>query len=496
LTTASRLGALTGRLVCAALLLLPGISRAVITFERTWALDSGNDWCYVVEQLADGGYIIPTSVDGPVYMAFALIRVDSLGDTLWCKTYEPPPTGGGASGVCATLDGCFVLAGDKGGVGVSDAWAVKVDSLGDTVWTYTYDGPGYDVLSFVAATRDTGTIFSGVLSTGSSSGMALAKLTRDGELSWLKVYEPPNTSSGGASCLLTPDGGYVALGGLADSTGTGYLYLVRTDSIGDTVWTRTLEPLLNYPYPELGSMCATQDGGYAVCGTVTTSGYDVIAGFLLKVDSLGDSVWGRILFPDSVIHGQVYLRCVQATPDHGFVIAGDQQREGGDDPDTGWVLLVRLDSLGDTLWTRRFYGLDPLRFDVGFWVVNTTDGGFAIAGTADWRPAYLIKTDSLGMVYNAVSEAQPARTRGSQLFVNPSPFTDRTSIKYQVHAPGRVRISAVDVSGRMVATLLDADAAAGRSELVWSPENLAIGVYFIKLETPDAKVTQRALLVR
>jgi hypothetical protein len=78
----------------------------------------------------------------------------------------------------------------------------------------------------------------------------------------------------------------------------------------------------------------------------------------------------------------------------------------------------------------------------------------------------------------------------------PNPFTGRTSIRYQVRVPGRVRISAVDVAGRVVANLLDGDAPAGRGELVWQPRGIANGVYFVKLETPDGKVTQRALLVR
>jgi hypothetical protein len=47
-----------------------------------------------------------------------------------------------------------------------------------------------------------------------------------------------------------------------------------------------------------------------------------------------------------------------------------------------------------------------------------------------------------------------------------------------------------------VASLFDNQAAVGHGELMWQPRNLANGVYFVKLETPDAKVTQRALLVR
>jgi hypothetical protein len=59
-----------------------------------------------------------------------------------------------------------------------------------------------------------------------------------------------------------------------------------------------------------------------------------------------------------------------------------------------------------------------------------------------------------------------------------------------------VRISAVDVTGRVIANLLDTDCAAGRGEVSWRPKGIANGVYFVKLETPDGNTTRRALFVR
>jgi uncharacterized protein YfaS (alpha-2-macroglobulin family) len=70
------------------------------------------------------------------------------------------------------------------------------------------------------------------------------------------------------------------------------------------------------------------------------------------------------------------------------------------------------------------------------------------------------------------------------------------SIRYSLRAPGSVRIYAVDAAGRVVARLLDAAAAAGAGEVMWQPKNVAGGVYFIRVETPDGNATRRALLVR
>jgi hypothetical protein len=485
------------------LALVSASAHGTITFERTytWHMGHGHGESFSIEQLADLGYILVGIVDDSVDMGASLIRVDSLGDTLWFRMYKPPSGGGGGNGVCVTLDNCFVIAGDKGGVGVSDAWAVKVDSLGDTVWTYTYAGPGYDYFAFVAATRDTGTIFCGRLNTGSSFGMALAKLTRDGQLSWHKVYEPanPDASSSGGYCFETPDGGYLAFGVFAAPWpgDTISAYLVRTDSIGDTVWTSSFRPLLRYI--ESGSMCMTYDGGCAVC--VTTTGKEGSVGSLVKLDSLGDSLWGRILFRDSAIHRQLWLSSVQETPDHGFVIVGYLEREGGAASDTSRVLLVRLDSLGDTLWTREFDGLDPgeCDHDRGYWVVNTKDGGFAIAGTADRGLAYLIKTDSLGLVEVGTEEPRRAAPALAMAEARPNPAKDEVRIRWQLPVEAQVSLRVYNAAGRLVKVLADGRTKPGAYTSVWNGTDaegrrLTNGVYFYALDDGAKRISGKLVL--
>ena len=115
-------------------------------------------------------------------------------------------------------------------------------------------------------------------------------------------------------------------------------------------------------------------------------------------------MWTRVLFDTTTPFPDHFLARIQATPDRGFVVVGTQD---GPTAEIEGVLLIRLDSLGDTLWTRVFDGLTEV-IDFGYWVVNTHDGGFAASGEADAGPAYLMKTDSMGLVYNAVSERGPS----------------------------------------------------------------------------------------
>ena len=61
----------------------------------------------------------------------------------------------------------------------------------------------------------------------------------------------------------TFDGGYIIVGTLGNSIGAG-VYLIKTDSIGDTTWTKT--------FNDIGSgygIQQTSDSGYIVIGIFT-----------------------------------------------------------------------------------------------------------------------------------------------------------------------------------------------------------------------------------
>ncbi|MEO0085475.1 MAG: S8 family serine peptidase [candidate division WOR-3 bacterium] len=126
---------------------------------------------------------------------------------------------------------------------------------------------------------------------------------------------------------------------------------------------------------------------------------------------------------------------------------------------------------------------------------------FAVAfvGGADENAARANADSAQSWFDNNVGIAEgPGRPRGVEktLAVVPNPFAGRAGIRYQTPVAGRARITAVDVTGRTVAVLLDAEVAAGAGEVTWRTHGLASGVYFIKLETPGGKATERALLVR
>jgi hypothetical protein len=187
----------------------------------------------------------------------------------------------------------------------------------------------------------------------------------------------------GHCVLQTDDGGYVAAGGTGDDSEGGGFYLIKVDSLGNTVWERN--------FGDAGaagaySVAQTADGGYAVVGSGMPAAQDSLdlGVWLIRMSGQGDILWQRLV-SDSADDFDFGCSVVQ-TNDGGFAIAmvADLSRDTG-------VALVKTDSLGTCLWMRTY----PIPYhnyapEKPVQVRRTSDGGYII-GTKT-----LLKVDSLG----------------------------------------------------------------------------------------------------
>lgn len=82
----------------------------------------------------------------------------------------------------------------------------------------------------------------------------------------------------------------------------------------------------------------------------------------------------------------------------------------------------------------------------------------------------------------------------------PNPSRGEVVLQWVLPASGQVRLEVMDVAGRRVATLLDAEVTAGRHELAWSGQSAAgrpvsSGVYFARLVAGGTARTARVTIV-
>jgi hypothetical protein len=78
----------------------------------------------------------------------------------------------------------------------------------------------------------------------------------------------------------------------------------------------------------------------------------------------------------------------------------------------------------------------------------------------------------------------------------PNPFTNATTIRYELPSKAPVRLNVYDVRGRRVAALVHEEQPSGAKEITWTPRGLASGVYVLRLRVGDEVRTQKLHLVR
>jgi hypothetical protein len=163
-----------------------------------------------------------------------------------------------------------------------------------------------------------------------------------------------------------------------------------TDAVTVTAWT-TFEKTFGGANDDVGnSVQQTADGGFIVAGKTSSSGAGVLDVYLIKTDASGTLEWEKT-------YGGIYNdfgNSALQTTDGGFIIAGYTYSYGAGDTD---VYLIKTDSNGNHEWEKTYGGAS---YSSGNSVQQTTDGGFVISGSYSLygtnQDVYLIKADASG----------------------------------------------------------------------------------------------------
>jgi len=92
------------------------------------------------------------------------------------------------------------------------------------------------------------------------------------------------------------------------------------------------------------------------------------------------------------------------------------------------------------------------------------------------------------------AESLPAQIALSQNF--PNPFNPATTITYALPEAMPVTLRIYDVTGRVVAVLVDEVRAAGEHQARFDARELSSGLYMYELSTPQTRITRKMMLVK
>ena len=236
----------------------------------------------------------------------------------------------------------------------------------------TYGGTGTDRGYSVIQAGDGNYVFAGSTTTAGAGGadVYLVKTNTAAVVLWSKAF-------GGAgndiaySMVQAGDGGYAIAGSTASfGAGGSDVYLLKTDSDGNLVWTATFGGAAD---DEGSSLTLTTDGGFAITGYTKSYGAGLKDVYLVKTNSDASAFWTSVI--GSASDDEAYS-IIQDT-DGGYVMAGYTQGYGSAANDNAYV--IKTDNAGTVSWTRVIGGGSP---DELYDIVQNTDGSYlAVGGT-------------------------------------------------------------------------------------------------------------------
>lgn len=296
--------------------------------------------------------------------------------------------------VVQTSDGGygFLARTNTLGAGSTDMWLIRVDESGSEQWNATFGGSGEDI-SFSLIESDGGFILAGRSNSFSAGDydVYLVKTDALGNEVWSQTHDFVGSEESGGTIQETPEG-YVFFGSSTPAGGTRDFLILTVDGTGVERWHQTYDDG-NDDWATSG--LPTSDGGYLICGQSNSpsggADYDVL---LLKTDDEGTEQW-RQYFGGSLNES---FTSVAPTSDGGYIIAVEVCDLAFIDLQ---MLLIKTDANGDEQWSVTFDGSGRDGLIVGSTVYPTVDGGYVVLGTTDSFGAggfdiWLIKTDSNG----------------------------------------------------------------------------------------------------
>jgi hypothetical protein len=352
--------------VVLAVLLFASISTAQTYWKKGY---EATDACAITSTV-DGGFVAAGFTFDIVTYEYDiyLVKTNSFGDTVWIKTY------GGKnrdmpSALAALPDGSVIVAGftESFGAGGSDVYVLKIKTNGDTLWTRTYGGSFDDAANAIVSTNDGNFLIAGSTSVSPSTimtrGVYVLKITPNGDTIWSRTYFDGYAMEA-SSIVPAENGAFIIAGSSQQSSALAYgtmVLLLKIDSKGSIIWKKTYGGIGVERDDYASSIVSTNDGNFIVAArshsTQFHNGmYDatITDTYLLKINSNGDTLWTKN-------YGGINTYApteIVATSDKNFFLIGEYLRnsysDSGSSPNGYDAFIIKMNASGDFLWEKHY----------------------------------------------------------------------------------------------------------------------------------------------
>ena len=254
-----------------------------VSFRKDFkSIDGG---ALAIMQTSDGGYVIGGRIWKTLSWRYnpVLVKISATGDSLWEKEIPVSFAYGEPDFKITPDDGVVISCPYINGKSTLNSILIRVNSIGDTLWTkvltdfvpYSVEVPSLLEIDILGRHQ-------------SINSSIIVKMDGNGNTIWEKDLVSVIYAT---TFCRTADDGYALAGYPPNSYNVWQTQLVKTNSNGDVTWS---VPYLDYP--EMNSFCIhqTSDNGYIICGSAADTGVNSSSfAFIIKADNTGQKQWLR-----------------------------------------------------------------------------------------------------------------------------------------------------------------------------------------------------------
>ncbi len=434
---------------------------------------------------------------------YSIIKLNKDGDIIWTKCYGGTDYDMGTD-IKQTTDGGYIVSGysesANGNINCTGsnnkAWIAKLNQNGDLVWSKCYGGINSDKINSIQQTKDGGYVAVGSsLQIGkmvTSDYYWILKLNSIGDTLWSKHYGGTEDDMA-YSIIQTNDSNYMVAGftysfneDVSDNHGSRDAWILKLDQNGNIIWSKCYggSSIENSSYIQ-----QLADGNFIIAGSSWSDNGDLSSNnggadaWIYKINQNGEILWSKTYGgSDDDIAWKI-----KQTIDGGFIVAAcwDMYQNSGESD----VWIIKLNQFGEIIWDKYFGGSD---IDYGDYVNQTFDGGYIVGATTESSDGdvsfnhgandfWIIK---LSLISNIGDDSS---TNHFNLYPNPT----KNNVQIKINNEQLIGIIEItDINGRIVKQLT----VENDNNLTIDLSSQAKGIYFVKLIGEGFVSTQKLLL--
>ncbi len=455
-----------------------------------------------IVQNLDSSYVIAgaTSSYNVQGSDMLLFKIDKLGNQLWMKTYGGTQNDWARRIIIAPGGNGYILAGHTNsfGNGAYDGYIVHTNWNGDTIWTKTLGGNDWDFIYSIDTTYDGNIVLCGeTTSWGNGNRDAwIIKMNLNGDTLWTKVVGGDQDDV--ANYVFEDRDSNIVVLGSTQSWGLGLrdFYFIKLESSGDTIFTKHYGTEQDEWFTS-GDIYIDNGNNMSYCfgGNRYHLAENITVESLMRIQSNGS-----FMYEFSGNPSFLYERKQTIVKNEGnwgtFYCAYTFL-------DKNTISNYQIDikrtayGFGSYTYSNTF---GSLSHEYTWDVLKTLDKGYVLVGQIEnYGPGptacFIAKTDSLGI---SVSQTAPVMNLEDELAsagyaVFPNPASDKLQVVFEHLVLADARVSLMDLNGRNV---LELSVPAGSQNLTLDVAALPAGMYILQLRDKSILSQKKILITR